>query len=104
MTAFFVTSAPVPAVVGMATNGSGLDSNRRPVPNHFQILDRGSLRGNQRRAIALPASITAPPPRLTTAPTPFFPRQTNAPFNILQVGFMAIDSVGDVQLVSVEFA
>ena len=92
ITAFFVTSAPVPAVVGMATNGSGLASNRRPVPTTSRYSIAGPCAGTS-AAIALPASITAPPPRLTTAPTPFS-RARRTPRSIsCRSGSWAIDSV-----------
>ena len=71
-TAFRVASAPVPAVVGTATNGSGSRSNTRPVPITSTYSRTDPIFATN-AAIAFPASTTAPPPTASThsQPAPF---------------------------------
>ena len=92
ITAFFVTSAPVPAVVGIATNGSGGPSNSRPLPTTSRYSITGPEAGTS-AAIAFPASITAPPPEADHRPDAVFLRQMHSLFDIFRAGSWATDSV-----------
>ena len=70
ITALRVTSAPVPAVVGMATKGKGGWSSGRPCPTTSRWSSIGRVAGTS-AAMAFPASMTAPPPRATTTCAPW---------------------------------
>ena len=64
-TALRVTSVPVPAVVGIATNGADGCVSGLPRPMTSRYSSRSSEFANS-AAIALPVSSTLPPPKPTT--------------------------------------
>jgi hypothetical protein len=68
-TAFAVTSEPVPAVVGTATQGAVGPVTGRPAPTTSRWSD-GSPPVPSRAATALPRSRTLPPPMATTTSAP----------------------------------
>ena len=70
-TAFLLTSAPVPAVVGSAMKGNGgSTASLLPVAYDLQILEYVSPALGISAALALPVSMTLPPPMLITRSQP----------------------------------
>src|SRR5512139_1795164 len=80
MTAFFVASLPVPAVVGTAMKGKVFPGCVLvPTPSRYGVT--GSPKGNM-AAMALAQSMTLPPPTATTASTDRGPDSFTAPSTV----------------------